>query len=253
MKRLPLLFQWRRVLGGLASLLFGLAVVAVLDGIQHMARHDPFHLVLVAGESHTVSGWIPANASGDPRIETDPPLEFLLQGNQTGYYLGGAQWLGRVTVPVHTSPGQFNATVAFPGLPLQTIHIQVVASKAAQQALAPSFLLRTLGVPPYAAAALLAVFGLAATAIIFRISSQIEAILEPFGLMETNINRHGQLFLPWGSRHGLIPEKTILLEDLSGRSLGKAHVQQVWEDHAQAWAPRHLRGPVLVKRPVDLK
>lgn len=241
------LFRQRRILGGLASLFFVLALVALADGIQHMARQDPLHLVLLPGETQPVSGWIPANATGAPTVEVQPPLELTLRGNQTGYYLGGAQWLGEVRVPPHAGLGNFTASVHFPGVPPQVVRVEVVASAAHKRAAAPSVLVRTLGLHPYAAAAGLAALGALITFAVFRLSSRIEAALQALGLAESSIDRQGHLTLPWGADQGLEAGAPVTLLDLGGQPVGQAQVVQVWEGHARAQTQGHPPGPVLVR------
>jgi hypothetical protein len=247
--RIQQLFTQRRILGGIASLFFLLALGAVADGLQHMARQDASQLVIIAGESVPISGWVPANATSQARIHIQPPLSFTLRGQQTGYYLGGNQWLGTITAPETTPEGNFTASVLFPGAPAQEFHIRVVSSAAHAQRLAPSVLIRTLGVHPYLIAAILATCGGGTAIAIYRLSSTLEKLLALQNLAETTIDHRGRLTVPWGSRHGLTPETRLAVVLPSGEAVGYAQVVNVWEDHARASCPG-VRGVVLVARPL---
>lgn len=101
--------------GKISATFFFLAALAVVDGLQALARHDFNSFELIPGETTFISGMLPEgvtthedlqiNVSGVQGLSVRPVASFK------GFWLGGQMWRAEVTVPEFAPPGQASLTV----------------------------------------------------------------------------------------------------------------------------------------------
>lgn len=109
--------------GKISATLFLFAALAVLDGLQSLARHDFNSFDLIPGETTFISGMLPegvtshedlvirlegadgVGAGGVDGLTVRPVASFK------GFWLGGQMWRAEVTVPDFVVPGKAFLTV----------------------------------------------------------------------------------------------------------------------------------------------
>lgn len=101
--------------GKVSAAFFFLAVLAVVDGLQALARHDFNSFELIPGETTFISGMLPEG------VTTHEDLEIRVDGAKgiavrpvasfKGFWLGGQMWRAEVSVPEFALPGKASLTV----------------------------------------------------------------------------------------------------------------------------------------------
>ena len=101
--------------GKISAIFFFLAALAVVDGLQALARHDFNSFELIPGETAFISGMLPEG------VTTHEDLQIHVQGVQgltvrpvasfKGFWLGGQMWRAEIQVPEFVIPGQASLTV----------------------------------------------------------------------------------------------------------------------------------------------
>ena len=101
--------------GKISAIFFFLAALAVVDGLQALARHDFNSFELIPGETAFISGMLPEG------VTTHEDLQIHVQGVQgltvrpvasfKGFWLGGQMWRAEIKVPEFAIPGQASLTV----------------------------------------------------------------------------------------------------------------------------------------------
>lgn len=101
--------------GKVSATFFILASLAVVDGLQALARHDFNSFDLIPGETTFISGMLPEG------VTTHENLEIRVEGVRgitvrpvasfKGFWLGGQMWRAEVNVPEFAHAGQASLTV----------------------------------------------------------------------------------------------------------------------------------------------
>ncbi len=212
-----------RTIGLLGAVLFGLASVAVIDGLQTLMRHDFNRLDLIPGEVVAVSGNMPRNAQsiGDLQyvFEGETGLRFTPKEAFKGFWFGGQMWRGNLSVPADAKPGRAVLTIvdlvpakrvgdanatqsATVQNPMLVNQIRIFADAAARRAEDPSYIYRFFRLPPFAVAVFFAVLAFAACLTHWLL----------FGRAERALTADGTYFI-----HGVKP-------DSAGAIVAFAHV-----------------------------
>lgn len=151
----------QRFWGAICALLLAFALLALVDGLQGLARSGSDVIELLPGDSMPLSGplTIKNPVNSDLRASFTPPnslLSYELEGFFSGYWFGNGMWRGRVRADASVAPGRYELHIAFRGAPAsasQRYAVVVHADSAAMRAAAPSFLQRVAGHNPFVLAA----------------------------------------------------------------------------------------------------
>ena len=158
----------QKLLGIVAAILLGIALLAMADGLIAGMRQGSASLDMLPGQTLALSG--PA-ATKNPLpsdlmasfTPADCPLRFDLEGFFTGYWFGSGMWRGKVYAQEETPEAQCRLTVAFRGMPAKSAQhydICIFSSQDAMQRGALSLLMRISGINPFQAASWCAAIGL---------------------------------------------------------------------------------------------
>lgn len=149
--------KYQKFFGLISAVLFTLALIALVDGLQSKMRSGPDELRLVAGTTESVAG---PSALKNPVpsdlvarfTPTDAPLEFRLDNFFPGYWFGGGMWRGQIVVPATLAPGRYGLSVSFKGAagqsPMNYV-LYVYASRAELRAASLSLFYRYLNLNPF--------------------------------------------------------------------------------------------------------
>ncbi len=106
---------WSRVLGKFSAFIFFLAALAVVDGLQTLMRQDFNSIAVIPGETVTMTGAMPQNASGiaDLVVETEglSGLKFTPTDSFKGFWMGVNMWRAELSADAGASPGKGTLTV----------------------------------------------------------------------------------------------------------------------------------------------
>ncbi len=98
-----------RILGRVSACIFILAVLAVLDGLQTLMRHEFNSIAIIPGEQIFISGMLPGKASSHKDlvvfIEGDADISFTPVETYKGFWMGGQMWRAELKVPPDALPG----------------------------------------------------------------------------------------------------------------------------------------------------
>ncbi len=271
-----------RFYGILCAVLFGLAALTVLDGLQTLMRHDFNRLDLTPGETTAVSGSLPQGA------ETYADLKFSIEGSSAlrftplesfkGFWFGGLMWRGEVTATPDAAPGRATLTIidrvpakkitpadangtgstapapsdassesTLVQNPMLVHHIYIHADEAARRSAEHSLLLRFTGVPPFAAAVFFFACALVAGVAHWRIFGLAERALARFGIFFV----HGVKMEAGGTvaafslsgRDDVTPGQTVRLLDVSGQAVGSGTITEISRNKGFALFPPTGRPP----------
>jgi len=151
----------QRLWGAVCALLLAFALLALVDGLQGMARSGSEVIELLPGDSVPLSGplTIKNPVNNDLHARFTPPNSFLtyeLEGFFAGYWFGNGMWRGHVRADASVRPGRYELQIAFRGAPAsatQRYAVVVHEDGAHMRAAAPSFLRRIVGYNPFVLAA----------------------------------------------------------------------------------------------------
>lgn len=104
-----------RLYGKISAILFVFTFIAILDGLQSLARHDFNSFDLIPGEKTFITGALPADA------EDHSDIEIILQNGDgvkvtpidsfKGFWMGGQMWRAEVEVDPYRTAGEAYLTV----------------------------------------------------------------------------------------------------------------------------------------------
>ncbi len=107
--------RFSRFMGRLSGLVFLIAALAVVDGLQTLVRHEFNEVSIIPGETIAVSGMMPQDASGlsDLRVEMEglSGLTFTPVDAFKGFWMGGNMWRAELKADTAAAPGKGTITV----------------------------------------------------------------------------------------------------------------------------------------------
>ena len=271
-----------RFYGIFCAVLFGLAALTVLDGLQTLMRHDFNRLDLVPGESLAVSGSLPQGA------ETYTDLKFTVEGSSAlrftplesfkGFWFGGLMWRGEVTAAPGAAPGRATLTIidlvpakkvapadangtgsapstpsdasaesALVQNPMLVHHIYIHADEAARRSAELSLLLRFTGIPPFVAAVFFFACALVTGFAHWRVFGLAERALAVFGIffvhgVKTEARGTVAAFSLSG-RDDVGTGQKVRLLDVSGQAVGSGTITEITRNKGFALFPPTGRPP----------
>lgn len=182
----------QRFWGTVCAVLLALALLALVDGLQGLARNGSDVLELLPGDSVSLSGPLTVKnpVNNDLRVRFTPQnslLSYELEGFFAGYWFGNGMWRGRVNADVAARPGRYALQIDFRGAPASAVQRYVVvvhADGAAMRAASPSFARRISGHNPFVLAAFGGVLALLTGLILLRLGCRYIRLLAALGCGE---------------------------------------------------------------------
>lgn len=199
------------------------------------------------GESIAVTAPLPEKIGtiGELTYHTDAEdLRVVFDSLQSGYWLGGRMWRGRIVVGPEARPGLHETIVAArEGVqmkPPYTAHVEVFRDALSLRKASPSYILRYLGASPWAAALFFAPLFLLAFGAVFLLSRKAARLLAREGKAEVYDVAEGEkgceIYFGLGLSQGIRPGDAMAIFDEKERPTGTAIVQEVFREHSTALA-----------------
>ncbi|MEW6186501.1 MAG: hypothetical protein AB1585_12270 [Thermodesulfobacteriota bacterium] len=238
--------QFRRAWAGrLGALLSLLLFLVILDALVARFREPLNRFSGLPGTSLAVNGPL---AEKIDRIQDlsfqspSPDIRLEFENLQTGFWLGGNLWNGRLHIGPQIRPGQYPLAVlsgkAGEGPKAFFFRIEVFPDQPAMRKSSKSFLISTLGLYPWPTALTLAPLILLTFGAVFWLSHQSDALLARQGKAEIyrlkKTDQGLEIFFGLGKNHGLKPGDPLTLINSSGARLGSVTVTEVQADYSAA-------------------
>lgn len=236
--------RFQRFLGGLASIFLGIALIALVDGLQALMRTGSNELALLPGQTITISGPIALKnpVSSDVRAEITPedaPMSFSLDEFFTGYWFGNGMWRAKISAWPQAETGTYTLRVSFRGasaLTAQDYILNIYANAEEMRAASRSFLKKYADVNPFDVASILGVVGIFIGVLTYIFGRRYIAILRRLKLFEVYSATNGK-----GGIWCLCPRKLAPPEGLEA-TIYDIHGQPVCTAVTEEW----LKGKVLL-------
>lgn len=257
-----------RLMGRVSTFIFLLAVIAVLDGLQTLMRHEFNDIAAVPGEEVLVSGMLPGGMSSHEgiivRIEGDVDISFVPFETYKGFWMGGHMWRARLSVPANASEGRSLIIVedilpeedkdktSFAGMqnPALVFTVSVFPTEEARRASDNSLIRKYTGFPAFGVAAAAIFLALMAGLANWRLFSRAENALAVHGIFFI----HGVKALsadvaagPWPSvgykaafahaGQSFFKDEPVMLMDRDWKAQGQGAVKEVTHIKAFAFFP----------------
>lgn len=254
-----------RLLGRVSTFIFLLAVLAVLDGLQTLMRHEFNNISAIPGDEMLVSGMLPGGTGSHEeiivRIEGDSGISFVPIETYKGFWMGGHMWRARLAVPENAPEGRTLIIVedilpeedkdktSFAGMqnPALVFTVSVFPSEKARRAADNSLIRRYTGFPA---------FGVAAAAVFLALLAGL-GNWKFFSRAEKGLAAHGIFFIhgvkvlspdmkegPWPAAgykaafahvgRSFFKDEPVVLMDREWKAQGKGMVKEV--THIKAFA-----------------
>ena len=226
----------RATLGWLVAALLLVALACTVDGLTIGMKGNALTVEGIPGESHPLTGPMPGGAGTlqDVRVQgTDNDVQLVLEGLQTGYWLGGSMWRATVRIAPDAKPGERSLLLEGPLLAAAqqtavTLKIVIYRNALVRQQASNSFIMRHTGLDAFKIAALLFVVALPFAGGIFLVSRSMDTQLAQLGLATIYMHKRTKegetISFSLGLRHGLAPGMLVTIVDTSGRTMGQAEV-----------------------------
>ena len=176
-------------------------------------------------------------------------IRLVFEGVQTGYWMGGYLWRGRLVIGPETRPGLYFLKVLGPGKaatpPFPPFQIRVFGDPGTYRRNLPSLIQRYSGFAAWAAAVFTFIPAIGFFALVFFLSQRIERLLAEEGRAEIyrvrQTDRGIEISFGLGRDQGLEEGTRLNLYDEKGQSLGTVEVRSVTAGEALALAAEEQR------------
>jgi hypothetical protein len=254
--------RYRDLASKIGAALCVIALLALLDGLLVHFREPASLVKVLPGAVTQINGEVIGEARGIQELtfisDTDQ-LQVVFEAIQSGYFLGGAMWRGRLTVGPQLAPGEYSLKVfAKKGVsPRQAPSFRVVvfADEASLRQSSASLFRRWLGLSAFVVAAGCLPLILMAFGGVYLLSGARERLLAAGGQAEVYQvrRREGGLEIRFGlgTAQGLKPGVTVRLSDPQGRTVGTAEVAAASKTDSLAVVPgdQEIKAGYLVSLP----
>jgi hypothetical protein len=247
--------QWRRWAGIMGAAFCALALLAVIDALVAQFKQPPNLYQVLPGSVLDIQGPLREAVDATQKLTfqcDSQDIRLVFEGIQTGYWMGGYLWRGRLVIGPETRSGFYSLKVVGPGKtttpPFPPFQVRVFGDPGTYRRNLPSLIQRYSGVVPWAVAvvAFFPVLGL--FALVFFLSQKIERLLAREGKAEIyrvrQTDRGIELSFGLGRDQGLQTGTRLHLFDEKGQALGTVEVLTVTARDAVA-----LAAPEQVVRP----
>lgn len=229
-----------KLAGKIAAFFLLLVFVAILDSCFAKFR-QPINVVKVLpGNSVVVNGPLDQKVNGvqDLYYESDTDLiQLSIDSLYSGFWFGGIEWSGLLTVSPHIETGTYNFKV-MPKIktsekPPVAHHVWVYPDETSLRKSSTSFIRRYTGFYPWWAIAVFFPLTVVFIIIVYFISRKNERLMEKGGEAEVFWMRSGlagkALAFGLGSKHGVKEGDRLFLYDEEGKPAGTVVVHNVYE------------------------
>ncbi|MEN2986339.1 MAG: hypothetical protein ABDH16_06760 [Thermodesulfovibrionaceae bacterium] len=224
----------RELIGKLSILFMILFIFSFLDGCVNKILHPPNLLDLMPGQSVNVNAPLEKKVKGiDELIYTTTSDKIKLTFNEiyTGFWLGGTEWRGVLTVDSDIKPGNYQVVVntkegqKFPFV----FYIRIHDSKESLKRASMSLTKKISGLSPWLVFAFSGLLIAVIAFYILKLSNKIEAIMLQNGQAEVFFVKRGQLvteiLFGLGSKDNIKPGDILNIYTDKGKPIGNVIVQ----------------------------
>jgi hypothetical protein len=236
---------WRTWTGRLGALLCLLLFLVILDALVARFRVPLTRFGGLPGTSLPVNGPL---AEKIDRIEDlsfqspTPDIRLEFEDLQTGFWMGGNLWNGRLHISPQARPGRYPLAVlngkGKEGPKAFFFQVEVFPDRIALRKSSKSLLIGYLGLYPWPTALVLFPLLVLTFGAVFWFSHQGSALLARQGKAEIYRLKKTEggleIFFGLGKNHGLEPGETLTLLNARGEKMGSVTVAEVQTDYSSA-------------------
>jgi hypothetical protein len=239
--------RWRRWAGIAGSIFCLLSLLAVIDALVARFKQPLSLFQVLPGAVLEIQGPLREAVDTPNKLAfqcDSREIRIIFDGVQTGYWMGGYLWRGRLVIGPETRPGLYSLKVIGPGRaaspPFPPFQIRVFGDSETYRRNLPSLVQRYSGVVPWVAAVFAFIPALGFFGLVFFLSQRIDRLLAGEGRAEIYRVRQTDLGIEisfgLGRDQGLEEGTLLNLFDENGRSLGTVEVRTVTAGDAVALA-----------------
>jgi len=242
LRETSILRDWTGKVGTLFCVLFFLTL---LDGFNARFREPRDYFPCLPGQSIAVTAPLP-EGTGNLQELTCPTnskgISVVCDSVQTGFWLGGHMWQGRILVSSGTQPGGYEVAVLPRNVgkakPVKPFRVSVFEDEAHLRKASASYIRRYLGIMPWSIVPFFFFLIPPAFGAVFLLSRKAEALLAKNGKAEVYRVLKGEtgymIYFGLGLNQGILQGNPVALLDEKKRPTGTATVQAVFEDYSIA-------------------
>jgi hypothetical protein len=187
-----------------------------------------------------------------------PDLRLDFENLNTGFWLGGNMWNGRLYIGPGIQPGRYPLAVLSgkgpEGGKVFLFQVEVFPDQFSLRKSSKSLLISRLGIYPWPAAGVLVPLIIMLFGAVFFLSHRTESLLTQQGKAEIYRIRKDdkglEIFFGLGKNQGIKPGTLLTLINEQGKRLGSVTAEEVFEGHSTAWVDpgRDIRPGFFVSR-----
>jgi hypothetical protein len=240
--------KWVGAAGAVFCVLFFLSLFdTLITGIRQPSNYFP----CVPGQSMAATGPLFEKIGniGELTYLTDSQeLNVVFDDLQTGFWLGGRMWRGRIVVGPKAKPGLHEVMVQIRdgahGISPYRFRVKVFTDASSLRRASPSCIGRYIGVSSWMAVMLFAPLVLFTFVTVFLLSQRASRLMEREGRAEiwrvAEVEKGYEIHFGLGLSQGIRQGDILALLDDKERPLGSAIVRGVFRDHSIALAGREF-------------
>jgi hypothetical protein len=246
------ILRWRRWAGIAGSIFCLLSLLAVIDALVARFKQPLSLFQVLPGTVLEIQGPLREAVDTPNKLAfqcDSREIRIIFDGVQTGYWMGGYLWRGRLVIGPETRPGLYSLKVIGPGKaatpPFPPFQIRVFGNAETYRRNLPSLVQRYAGVVPWVAGVLAFIPALGFFALVFFLSQKIDRLLAEEGRAEIYRVRQTELGIEisfgLGRDQGLEEGTLLNLFNEKGQPLGTVEVRTVTSGDAVALATEEQR------------
>jgi hypothetical protein len=229
---------WRRWAGIAGAVCCLISLLAVIDALVAQFKQPQNLYQVLPGTVLDIQGPLREAVDSTQKLTfqcDSQDIRLIFEGVQTGYWMGGYLWRGRLVIGPETRPGLYSLKVLAPGKatipPFPPFQIRVFGDPGTYRRNLSSLIQRYSGFAPWgvAASAFIPVIGF--FSLVFLLSQKIDSLLAQEGKAEIYRVRQTdqgiEISFGLGRDQGLEEGTRLNLFDEKGQSLGTVEVRSV--------------------------
>jgi len=239
--------RWRSWAGIAGAVCCLISLLAVIDALAARFKQPLNVYQVLPGTVLDIQGPLREAVDSTQKLTfqcDSQDIRLVFEGVQTGYWMGGYLWRGRLVIGPETRPGLYSLKVLGPGKaaspPYPPFQIRVFGDPGTYRRNLSSLIQRYSGFAPWGVAALAFIPVLCFFALVFCLSQKIEGLLAQEGKAEIyrvrQTDRGIEISFGLGRDQGLEEGTRLNLFDEKGQSLGTVEVRSVTAGEAMALA-----------------
>jgi hypothetical protein len=235
----------RKLAGRVAVFFIIILFISLLDSC--VARFSqPMNVVhILRGTSAEINGPLEGKIKDVKEVtytSSSDLVKLSIDSIYSGFWVGGTEWSGRLTVSPDIEPGDYQLTVKpreqVTQKPPLIFFIKVYKDPLALQKSSTSFIKRYSGVSPWTVMGVVFSLTVLTFLVVFNLSKKIEFLMAKYGDAEVYwIRQNGmmcEIAFALGTKHGIKPGSLLTLFDEKGRPVGDVEVRRVSETDSVA-------------------